>query len=126
MWILKGTLLGLSLFGFGTMARFYFTFYRHMQPNSAVDIRGITALTTQNPLWWTAFVVCLVLGYAIARSWSCPPILWIALLVTGLIPAGIFALFITLLVKLKHATPPRADGTHVAAASASSHRQRQC
>jgi hypothetical protein len=54
-------------------------------------------------LWWTALGVCLVLGYAIARSWSGPPILWIALLVTGLIPAGFFALFILLLAKLKHA-----------------------
>jgi hypothetical protein len=104
MWILKGTLLGLWLFGFGTLARFYFVFLRHLPPNSSVDIRGITGLTTHNPLWWTALVVCLVLGYAIARSWSGPPILWIALLVTGLIPAGFLALFIALLVKLRHAT----------------------
>jgi hypothetical protein len=104
MWILKGTLLGLWLFGFGTLARLYFSIFRNLPPNSAVDIRLITSATTQNYLWWTALVICLVLGSAIARSWSGSPILWIALLVTGLIPAGCFALFIALLVKLKHTT----------------------
>lgn len=104
MWILKGTLLGLWLFGFGTLARLYFGLFRNLPPNSAVDIRLITSYTTQNSLWWTALGVCLALGYAIARPWSGPPILWIALLVTGLIPAGFLALFILLLVKLKHAT----------------------
>jgi hypothetical protein len=103
MWILKGTLLGLWLFGFGTLARFCFGVFRNLPPNSSVDIRVITSSTTQNPLWWTALGVCLVLGYAIARVWSGPPILWIALLVTGLIPAGFLALFLILLVKLKHA-----------------------
>jgi hypothetical protein len=104
MWILKGTLLGLWLLGFGTMAFFYFAVYRNAPPNSAVDVRVFTVNTIQNPLWWTALVVCLVLGYAIARSWSGPPILWVALLVTGLVPAGLLALFITMVVKLKHAS----------------------
>jgi hypothetical protein len=73
MWILKGTLLGLWLWGFGTMVRLYFAIYRNLPPNSAVDIRVITGYTIQNPFWWTALVVCLVLGYAIARAWSGPP-----------------------------------------------------
>jgi hypothetical protein len=102
MRILKGTLLGLWLLGFGTMALLYFGVYRNLPPNSAVGVSVITAYTTQNPLWWTALVVCLVLGYGITRSWSGPPTLWIALLVTGLIPAGFLALFITLAVTLKH------------------------
>jgi hypothetical protein len=38
MWILKGTLLALWLFGFGTMAWLYFALYRHLRPNSAVSI----------------------------------------------------------------------------------------
>jgi hypothetical protein len=101
MWIAKGTLLALWLFGFGTMALLYFSIYRHMPPNSAVDIRVITARTTQNLLWWTALVVCFVLGYATARSWSGPIVLWIALLVTGLIPAGLLTLFIVLTMKAK-------------------------
>jgi hypothetical protein len=103
MWILKGTLLGLWLFGFGTLAFLYIAVYRHMRPNSAVSISVITWYTTQNPIWWIALVVCFVLGYAIVRSWSPPTILWVAVLVTGLIPAGWFALFLTVMAIAKHA-----------------------
>jgi hypothetical protein len=101
MWILKGTLLALWLFGFGTMAWLYFTLYRHMPPNSAVGMRIITALTIQNSFWWAALVLSFVIGFGIARSWSGPLGLWIALLVTGLIPAGCLALFLVLVYKLK-------------------------
>jgi hypothetical protein len=101
LWIAKGTLLGLWLFGFGTMALLYFAVWRNLPPNSAVGITVFTHYTTQNPLWWTALVVSLVLGYAIARSWSGPAILWIALLVTGSIPAGFLAFFIMLVATLK-------------------------
>jgi hypothetical protein len=101
MWIAKGTLLALWLFGFGTMAWLYFALYRHLQPNSAVGLSVITGLTTQNPFWWAALVVCLVLGYTIARSWSGPLGVWIALAVTGLIPAGCLVLFLVLACKLK-------------------------
>jgi hypothetical protein len=104
MWIVKGTLLALWLFGFGTMALLYFAVYRNLPPNSAVGISVITGYTTQNPLWWTALVVCLVLGFAIAPSWSGPLGLWIALLVTGLIPAGLFSLFLVLVYRLKQAS----------------------
>jgi hypothetical protein len=104
MWILKGTSLGLWLSAFGTMAWLYFAVYRNLRPNTAVGITVITAYTTQNPLWWIALVVCLVLGYAIARSWSVPRNVWIGLLVTGLIPAGFLALFIMLVVRSKHAS----------------------
>ena len=72
MWIAKGTLLALWLFGFGTMAWLYFAVYSHLPGNSAVDIRVITALTIRDPLWWGALVVCLVLCYGIARSCSGP------------------------------------------------------
>jgi len=101
MWILKGTLLALWLFGFGNLAWLYFTLYRNLPPNSSVDIRIITAFTIHNALWWAALVVSLVLGYAIARTWRGPLGLWIALLVTGLIPAGCLALFLVLVYKLK-------------------------
>lgn len=103
MWILKGTLLALWLFGFGNMAWLYFGLYRNLPPNSAVDIRIITAFTIQNALWWAALVLCFVIGFAIARTWRGPLGLWIALLVTGLIPAGFLALFLVLVVKLKQA-----------------------
>jgi len=101
MWMAKGTLLALWLFGFGNIAWLYFALYRHLSSHSAVDIRLITALTTQNPYWWVGLVVSFVLGYGIARSWSGPLGLWIALLVTGLIPAGWLALFLVLAYKLK-------------------------
>ena len=104
MWIAKGTLLALWLFGFGTMALLYFSIYRHVPPNSAVDVRIITALTMRNALWWTALVLCFVTAFAIARSWSGPLVLWIALFVTGLIPAGSLALFLALVYKLKQAS----------------------
>jgi hypothetical protein len=103
MWIAKGTLLALWLFGFGTMTWLYFAIYRRMPPNSAVSVHVITSYTTLNPLWWAGLVLCFVVGYAIARSWSGSLGVWIALLVTGLIPAGFLALFLVLIVKLKQA-----------------------
>ena len=93
MWILKSWLLGVWLFGFGTMVFLYFAIYRNLPHNSAVSVNLITALTIQNPVWWASLAVCLALGYAVVRSWSAPPILWIAVLVTGLVPAGGLALF---------------------------------
>ena len=101
MWILKGAFLGVWLFGFGTIALLYFGIYRHLSPHSAVGLSAITAYTSRNPLWWAALAVCLVLGLAIARSWSGPVGLWIALLVTGLVPAGCVTLFLVLAYKLK-------------------------
>jgi hypothetical protein len=50
MCILKGPLLGLWLFGFGTMAWLYIVVYSHMPPNSAVGMSIITGYTTHNPL----------------------------------------------------------------------------
>jgi CHASE2 domain-containing sensor protein len=102
MWILKGTLLGLWLFGFGTMFYLYFAVFRPLTAHSAVAFNLITSQTTQNPLWWVALVVCLVFGYAIAHRWSGPLTLWIALLLTGLVPAGYLALVIMLAARLKH------------------------
>lgn len=72
-----------------------------------VSVHVIPFYTTRNPLWWWAFVVCFVIGYAIARSWSGPVGLWIALAVTGLIPAGFLALFLALVAKLKQASQGR-------------------
>jgi len=102
MWILKGTLLGLWLFGFGTMFYLYLAVFRPITAHKAVAFHLITFHTIQNPLWWVALVGCLVFGYAIAHRWSGPPVLWIALLLTGLFPAGYLALVIMLAAKLKH------------------------
>jgi hypothetical protein len=104
MWILKGAFLGTWLFGFGTIAYLYFAVYSHLRPNSAVAVSVITSYTTLNPLWWTGLVVCFVLGLAIVRAWSGPLGLWIALLVTGLIPAGLLTVFLVLVYKMKQAS----------------------
>jgi hypothetical protein len=69
MWIVKGSLLALWLFGLGTITYLYLTVYRHLPPHASVDIRSIDLLTRLNPLWWIAVVVCLVLGFAIAHRW---------------------------------------------------------
>lgn len=100
MWILKSLLLGLWLFGFETMGLLYITVYRGLPRNTAVGVSVITARTIADPFWWMALVVCLLAGGLIARSWSAPLILWIALAVTGAIPAGLLAMFITLVVHL--------------------------
>lgn len=82
------------------MTVLYFAFFRNLPSNSGVDVRTITWYTIHNPLWWAGLAVCLAFGFAIVRSWPVPPILWVAVLVTGLVPAGFLALFIVLVVKL--------------------------
>lgn len=105
MWaVLRGILIGLWFFGFGTILFLYLAIYRHLPADAAVGVSAITGSTTSNPLWWTALVICLVLGTMITRSWTIPAAVWIVLLVTGLIPAGTLALFIAILAKLKQAS----------------------
>ncbi len=101
MWILKGTLLGLWLLGYGTMALLYFAIYRNRRPHSVVVV-SVIPYTIYSPLWWTVLVACFSLGYTIVRWWSAPPILWVAVLVTGLVPAGWLALFLVIVMKLRH------------------------
>jgi hypothetical protein len=91
MRLLKGTLLGMWLFGFSTTTLLYVVHY-HLSPSSRVGVTVLTGYTIQNPLWWVALVVCLVLGFLIARKWSGRPIWWVALGVAGLIPVGVLAL----------------------------------
>jgi hypothetical protein len=50
MWIAKGMLLALWLFGFGTMALLYFSIYRHLPPNTAVEVSVFSARTIRNRL----------------------------------------------------------------------------
>ena len=105
MWMAKGALLSLWLLGFGTIAYLYLAIFRRLPPGpGAVGITVFTAYTIQNPLWWTALVLCFVLGFAIARTWSGPLGVWVALLVTGLLPAGCLALFLVLVYKMKQAS----------------------
>jgi hypothetical protein len=104
MWIAKGTLLALWLFGFGTMAFFYLVIYRHLPPNSAVGASMFITYTIDNNFWWIGLMACFAIGFVIARAWTGPLGLWIALLVTGLIPAGCLKLFLVLAYKLKQAS----------------------
>jgi hypothetical protein len=108
MWILKGTVLGLWAFGFGTIAYLYLRIFRHtppMPPGQATswDFSGIGLSITLNPLWWATLVVCLILGLAITRHWSVPLGLWIVVIVTGVVPAGLLALILVLVYKTKQA-----------------------
>lgn len=105
MWIAKGTLLALWLFGFGTLGLFYFAIYRHLPPNGAVGVTVFRAYTLQNPFWWAALIGCFLVGFAVARAWTGPLGVWIALVVSGLVPAGCLALFLALIYKLKHFSP---------------------
>lgn len=105
MWILKGALLGFWLFAFGTMAFLYFTVFRPSTPGRATGLSVITLYTTQNPWWWAALVACMVLGYALVRSWpgKGSVIFWVALIATSLVPVGLFGLISILVYKLKDA-----------------------
>jgi hypothetical protein len=105
MWILKGTFLGLWLFGFGTITFLYFAVHRGLPSRTAVAVDVITSYTTQNPWWWAALAACTVLGFALVRSWPGKEsvVLWIFLLVTSVVPVGFFGLFYVLSSKLKAA-----------------------
>ena len=105
MWILKGTFLGLWLFGFGTIAFFYFAIYRYLPRNTAVPVTSITSLATQNPWWWVALVASIAIGCALVRSWPGKGSVgfWVVLLITSVIPVGVFSLVAIMISKLKEA-----------------------
>ena len=100
MWILKGTFLGIWLFSFGTIAFLYFALFRRAS-GGMVGADLIAHLTTHSPQWWTAAVACLTLGLFITRSWSGRPILWVALVVTKLLPVGLLVMFLALVARDK-------------------------
>jgi hypothetical protein len=72
MRILRGSLFGMCLFGFGTIVYLYLKIFRNLQPHSSFDIRSLLLLTTLNPFWWGTLAVCLILGLAVAHRWSEP------------------------------------------------------
>ncbi len=71
MWILKGSLLGAGLFLVGTVL-FLIAVTGPFRANRAIGLSAITGVTIHNPLFWVAFVACLVIGCAIVRSWPVP------------------------------------------------------
>jgi hypothetical protein len=86
------------------MTFLYAALYRHLAPNTAVGVSVFASLTIHSPFWWIGLAVCFVIGFAIARAWLVPLGVWIALLVTGLVPAGCLSLFLVLLHTLKRAS----------------------
>ena len=109
MWVLRGTFLGMSIFGIDAVV-FMLAFFRSMGPllagpgqQSSIDIRSISLLTVGNPWFWATFAACLVIGLAIARSWpgKFSPVFWVMLAVIDLVPAGLLSLFLVLVFKLK-------------------------
>jgi hypothetical protein len=93
--IFKGTLLGLWLVGFATLARFYFDIVRPLPAGTssyAVSVSMIWHLTIRSVAWWVGVAVCFAIGVGLTRVWKGPRAFWIALGVTGLIPAGFWVL----------------------------------
>ena len=92
--IFKGTLLGLWLVGFGTLARFYYVLIRPFPRGTSVAISAsmLWHLTIRSVVWWVAVAVCFSVGVALTRVWKGPTAFWVALGVTGLIPAGFWVL----------------------------------
>src|SRR5262249_31350876 len=105
MWILKGTLLGVWLFSFGTMAYLYLALFRKLPSGAGMISSNVfTGLTTSSPAWWLALIACLAIGLAITNSWPGKPILWVTLAVTELLPVGLLAMILVLVSKLKQHT----------------------
>ena len=99
MWVAKGALLTFWLVGFGTLVMLYLRVYRGMPSNSAVDARVFGFYTVYSVAWWVGAVVCLAIAFGLSYRWKGPVGLWVFLAVTDLIPAGILALFLTLVAK---------------------------
>jgi hypothetical protein len=103
MWIFKGTLLALWLVGFGTLLTLYLAAFRTLPPHTAVGVSVFAVYTIRSVVWWIALVACFAVSFALTRAWKGPLAFWIILAVTGLIPAGALALFVTLFVRVHYA-----------------------
>jgi hypothetical protein len=102
---LKLAFLGAWLFGFGTIAFLYLAIYRHLPPNTAVaaDTSSLTLrqrILSGGPRWWPA-------SYWVVPWWDRPrqgsAVLWGALGLTFLVPAGSFVVFLVIAAKLREA-----------------------
>jgi hypothetical protein len=67
MWIVKGILLGALLFVVGSII--YVVAMIEMGTASATGTTALQSWTVQNPLYWLAFVVALILGCAVVKHW---------------------------------------------------------
>lgn len=102
MWILKGAFLGLWVFVFGTLVFLCLAVFRNLRPNMAVGLSVLAGYTTWNPPWWAAFLIAIVAGCLVTRSWPGKSWFWISLLVTFLFPVGLVGLFLATVAKLRH------------------------
>jgi uncharacterized membrane protein len=66
MLVLKGILLGLVLFGAGSIV-YVINEMRPFEQNKATGLSAIAAWTVFNPLYWAAFVGTLILGCVLVR-----------------------------------------------------------
>jgi hypothetical protein len=106
MWALKGTFIGISIFGIGAVVLMLLgstPILAGPGHQSSTDIRSIARATIYNPWLWAAFVACIVIGLSIVRSWPgrFSPAFWIVLAVIDLVPAGILGLILVLIHRLK-------------------------
>ncbi len=65
MWIVKGISLGLLLFVVGSVI--YVIWMTGTSKAMAIGSTALQSWTMQNPLYWMAFVVALILGCVIVR-----------------------------------------------------------
>ena len=104
MWALKGTLLGISIFGIG--ATIFMFLAKRSFGASTVDIRTMSHATIYSTWFWAAFVSSVVIGLTIVRSWPgrFSPVFWVVLAVLDLVPAGMLGLFLFMLSRLRAIT----------------------
>ena len=62
MWVIKGAVLGLTLFSVGTIV-FLVAAIGPVKPGTAI------AFTTHNVFWYVALVACILLGCSLVASW---------------------------------------------------------
>jgi hypothetical protein len=104
MWIAKGILLGVWLFSFGWLS-YLVRLYLIGQKFSAGRGPGMFGIELLLPVstlsFWLWLVAWLAIGLATARSFPVKPILWTMMAVTELVPAGLLAMILVLMSRLR-------------------------
>jgi hypothetical protein len=103
MEIVKSLFLSIWLLSFGTIGYLYFALIRKLPSGTAISSGVYARYTVFSPVWWIGLVLCLALGFGIVGRVHVKPIIWVALVVTELLPVGVLSLFLILLVKVKEA-----------------------
>ena len=99
-WIARGVVLSIWLFSFGwlfSVVRFFLT-ARKLSAGQGPGMFGIEVLVPVAHIgFWLWLMVCVGIGFLVARSWPGKPILWIGLAVTEIIPVGLLTMLLVLL-----------------------------